>query len=506
MPNDGDHPLGGTAVITKVQRLLAIDFVVDQRRRQLGRFAMQVCLGMLVAPIILTLPAQVTSSRAAVPPSGRFDALERVINTAMRDRGIPGVAVIVTEGRDVTYRRAFGISDIESGAPMSTSLLTQVGSVTKVVTALLAADMQLAGEVDLDVPIGRYATGLSPRLSSITLRRLLSQTAGLRDEPADSGRQDGSALLEYARTVPDAAQILPPGEAFSYSNLGFALGGLTLQQSVHVPFDRLLQDRVLLPLQMGHATMRLPDAATYPRAAGHAPDSTGRLRVVRPVANDARYWPAGYLWASAEDLAELVRLFLHTPSRASHPRLAAAADSLLVRRVEVPGLPNSAQYGYGMFVDQWHGVRRAWHPGAMPGFSALIELLPDRDVGVVVVANRDGLRLDEIAEAALESGGVFPNESSSADSVVASAVSGSLLQSLEGRFLGRFPLELQYRDGQLLLTRFGTTLPVVPLGDDRYLIVNPGTGRQETFKIIPSSGSRPAYIQMFLWAFPRVRQ
>ncbi|MFN8570463.1 MAG: serine hydrolase domain-containing protein [Gemmatimonadaceae bacterium] len=507
MPNDArglQHRVTRTGSTLRSITAGSLDFVFrwpfPARRLLLVNLALVTWSGAVV------LPAQVTSTRSASPAPGRFDALERVISTDMRNRGIPGIAVTIVEGDEVAYRRAFGIADIESGAAMSTQLLTQVGSVTKVATALMAIDMQLAGEVDLDAPIQRYVSGLSPRIGALTLRRLLSQTSGLRDEPADSGRQDPNALLEYARSVPDAAQVLPAGEAFSYSNLGFALGGLALQEAGRAPFDQLLRDRVLRPLLMGQATMRLSDAATYPRAAGHAPDSTGRLRIVRPIANDTRYWPAGYLWASAEDLTELVRLFLRTSVRASTPRLAAAADSLMVSRTNVEGLPDSAQYGFGMFIDRWHGVRRVWHPGSMPGYSALIEILPERGVGVVVVANRDGLRLDAIAERALESVAVLPNGGTDADSLVAAPVSSTLLQSLEGRYTGRFSLDLTYRDGQLFLTRFGTTLPVVTLGGDRYAVRVPGAPRADVFKIVPAAGSRPAYIEMFLWAFPRVRR
>src|SRR6185436_3635303 len=113
---------------------------------------------------------------------------------------------------------------------------------------------------------------VNPRVGALTLRALLSQTSGLRDEPADSGRQDESALLQYVRSISDSAFQLPAGTAFSYSNPGFALAGLVLQEAAHTPYAQLMNDRIMRPLAMGHSTFRPMDAMTYGRAAGHAPD------------------------------------------------------------------------------------------------------------------------------------------------------------------------------------------------------------------------------------------
>lgn len=474
-------------------------------RRQVNWRRVSCTHGVLLAmAFAIRLQAQVTSSRSAEAGQSRFATLERTIAAEMLTKGIPGVAVVVVEGGRATYRRAFGIADVERGTPMAAELLAQVGSVTKVVTALLAGEMANRGEVDLDAPIAKYVSGLGARIGALTLRQLLTQTSGLRDESADSGRQDESALLEYARTVPDSAIRLPAGEAFSYSNLGFALGGLALQEAAHRPYAQLAQERVLRAMLMGEATFRPMDAMTFPRAAGHAPDSTGRLQVVRPVANDTRYWPAGYLWASADDLALLLRLLMHGRLDVeAPPSLAAAVDSMLVSRTAVPGMPFDAHYGYGMFLDSWHGARRAWHPGEMPGYSTLIEFLPDQRIGVVVTANRDGIRLDKIAETALETLVALPGESETR--AQGASPGATAPPGLEGTYVARFPLELHYRDGRLLLRRFGNELPVTPLGGTRFSVQAAGAPAPDVFRIVPATSRHPAYIQMFLWAFPRVQ-
>ena len=459
----------------------------------------------VLACVGVTSEAQVTDSRGGAPGLTRYAILERTIRQEMLAKGIPGVAVAVIENGRVSYRHAFGIADVETGLPMSTELLVQIGSATKTVTGLLANAMAVSGEVSLDAPLSHYVTGLASRVGALTLRMLLSQSSGLRDEAADSGKQDEGALLQYARSISDSAFQLPAGEAFSYSNPGFALAGLALQEAAHTPYAQLVNDRVVRPLMMGHATLRPMDAMTYSRAAGHAPDPSGRLRVVRPVANDTRYWPAGYLWASADDMALLLRALMLRGQASDVPAaLTAAADSILTTRVPVPGMPNDAHYGYGLFVDHWHGAQRAWHPGAMSGYSTLFEFLPAQRLGIVVLANRDGIRLDRIAETALETLAVLPGDDE-AEPLPAMSSNEGLLRSFEGVYVARFPLELHFRDGHLVLKRFGVDLIITPLGGERYSVQPNDASRPDVFRIVPAAGKRPAYIQMFLWAFPRVR-
>ena len=132
------------------------------------------------------------------------------------------------------------------------------------------------------------------------------------------------------------------------------------------------------------------------------------------------------VWAHArcaDDMALLLQVLMLHSQRSNVPAaLTAEADSIQVPRVLVPGMPNDAPYGFGLFVDRWHGAQRAWHPGAMSGYSTLFEYLPAQRVGIVVLANRDGIRLDRIAEAALETLIVLPGE---ADAVAESAMNAN---------------------------------------------------------------------------------
>ena len=131
------------------------------------------------------------------------------------------------------------------------------------------------------------------------------------DEPDEFGPQGEEGLAAYPRTWTSEYCLLPPGRAFSYSNSGFALAGLALQEADKKPFADVMRARVLAPLGMPRTTFRPTEAMTWPLAVGHRRDKEGKFTVVRPLANDARLWPAGTLYSSANEMARLAVALLN---------------------------------------------------------------------------------------------------------------------------------------------------------------------------------------------------
>ena len=459
----------------------------------------------------ITLGALAATAAAAplAAQSGNWDVLERVTADVMRTTKTPGLQVVVVRGDSVVYARGFGVADVETGAPMTPDLLAQVGSLTKPFTAALALTVARPGTLGLRAPISRVVSGLRPKFGALTLSQLLSQTAGLGDREGSYGTSDEGALLRAAREMPDSVAFLPPGLSFSYSNIGFALAGLATQESAKQPFADLMRDRLLRPLGMMKSTMRPLEAATYPRAQGHKLTQQGdSVVVVRPIADDTRIWPAGYLYTSAREASRFVIALVNggrIDGRQALP--VGVTDSMFATHVALPGMPNATRYGYGMFIDSLRGQESMWHPGSMPGFSTLVRMIPARHVGVVIIANRDEVRMDRVAEAALEDAlrplGVPFAASPTVAARLPQPAAGVRLADYVGTYANRFSFELRLKDDGLVLRRFGAELPVVPLGDDTFAVQTPGSPTVDRFSVVPARGTTPAFGQMFLWTFPR---
>jgi Beta-lactamase len=231
--------------------------------------------------------------------------------------------------------------------------------------------------------------------------------------------------------------------------------------------------------------------------------------VVRPIADDTRIWPAGYLYTSAREASRFVIALLNRGRLDGRQVLpSGVADSMLATHVRLPGMANGTRYGYGMFLDTLRGHESAWHPGSMPGFSTLVRMIPSRRVGVVIIANRDEVRLDRIAEAALEDAlrpsGVPFSIPATVTERIPTPAPGVRLADYVGTYANRFSFEIRLTNGGLVLRRSGAELPIVPLGINMFAVQAPGANAVERFAVVPANGDRPAYAQMFLWTFPRV--
>lgn len=458
--------------------------------------------------LAIVVVAAIADRLAAQHPS--WSQLERTVPEVMQSTRTPGMQVVVVRGDSVIYARGFGVADIETGAPMTPDLLVQVGSLTKPFTAALALSVAHGRALDLRAPVSRVITGLRPKIGAVTVSQLLSQTAGLGDREGTYGTNDEAELLRAARSWPDSLAFLPPGLSFSYSNVGFTLAGLAAQEAARRPFADLMRERVLRPLGMTTATMRPLEAATRPRAQGHKVTAAGdSIIVVRPVANDTRIWPAGYLWANGREAARFVIALMNggrVDGRQALP--AGVTDSMSATHVRVTGMANGTRYGYGMFLDTLRGHESAWHPGSMPGHSALVRMLPAQRVGVVVLANRDEVRLDRVAIAALEdamrAAGVAFAAPQTAPGLLPAPATGVRLDDYAGTYANRFSFTLTVENGSLVLERFGAKLPVVPLGNNRFAVLPRGATAAERFSVVPAATGRAAYAEMLLWTFPRV--
>jgi CubicO group peptidase (beta-lactamase class C family) len=240
--------------------------------------------------------------RPGLIPSSDF--LKARCASLARQYGVPGAQLALYErGRTVTVE----VGELDQcGARVTVDSAFPIGSITKVFTATLAMTLVADGDLDLDTPVGEYAADLG-HLDGITLRHLLSHTAGLDGGPDGSEVATLSArryLARYGRRT-----VLPPGRAFSYSNTGYILVGALVEAVCGMSWAEAVESIVLRPLGIeptlvcGHSAVVRHSAVGRPVAVGHA-SSGGRPRPVRQTLAPVQA-PAGALATSAADLVRL---------------------------------------------------------------------------------------------------------------------------------------------------------------------------------------------------------
>jgi CubicO group peptidase (beta-lactamase class C family) len=462
----------------------------------------------VVAPV-LTLAMLMTSVVAAQRPAAAVDfvPVERVVERLMSANGVPGAAVAIVRGDSVLYARGFGVASAESREPVTADMLFQVGSTSKMFTAAVVSILAGEGVLDLRREIGAHITGLDPALARLDAHHLLSQSAGLRDEPGNYGLQEESGLGTLARTWTGSHAILPQGTVFSYSNAGYALAGLLAESAARRPFADLVRERLFTPLGMTRSTYRPLEALTYPAAVGHAPPPDrppdAPAAVVRPYANNTGLWPAGFAYTSASELARLVIALLNQgriDGRMAIPQ--AVVRHMFTRHIAVPNVFERAGYGYGLFLGPYRGLESAWHDGQMPGFGAMVRMIPARREAVIVLLNRSNVRSDPVVDAAFDVLGVVA-PAAAVNAAPELSLRASDMAPLVGRYENRLVVELFERDGALYRRFGGQEQRVYRIGPNRYTVDPQRRARPMEFDIVPAANGRPAYVTLFLWALSR---
>jgi CubicO group peptidase (beta-lactamase class C family) len=274
-----------------------------------------------------------------------------------------------------------------------------IGSITKSFTATTAMVLVADGDLELDAPIADHLPELGTLAEQLTLRQLLSHTAGLPSGPDCADVPVRRYLAEHCR---ERSLVLPPGLGFSYSNLGFVLVGQVIAAITGMDWWEAVSSILLRPLGIEPATIAGAGAgAGRPVAVGHSVNAAaGRVRPVRQELATAEA-AAGALAMSAVDLVELGRLHLE-PGR---PQLLPAAYAARMRepvpQAEPFGLADG--WGLGLAIFDTDEVRWVGHDGNADGTACYLRVDPVGGWVIALTSNANtgmGLWQDLLAELA----------------------------------------------------------------------------------------------------------
>jgi len=329
---------------------------------------------------------------AAESDSPALRTLDRELEILVKDpeRPIASLSVVAIRDGRVVYERQFGFRHIDKADPTKGSTLYRVASITKLVTALGVMRLVEQGKLDLDEDIGKY---LGYRLRNphfpdtpLTLRSLLSHTSSLRD---DAGYVFGPGH-DMRRFLESGGKLwspkAPPGAYFAYCNLASGVIGTVMERVTGERFDRLMRRLVIAPLGMsgGFNVGELPaervgDIATLYRKAtagdeqvwnpkgpwiAQSDDYAAKAPANRAPpnyvigSNGALMSPQGGLYASATDLARVMRMLMNRGTidgkRFLDPR---TVDAMFVRQWKWNGTNgeswNETMQAWGLGNQQW---------------------------------------------------------------------------------------------------------------------------------------------------------
>ena len=346
----------------------------------------------------------------------RIAQLSAFVQNSMKLLGIPGVGMALLDHDKVVFRGGFGVRELGKPEKVDENTLFMAASNTKGMTTLLLAELVDEGRLRWDEPVVQayapFKLGDTETTKKVLVKNLICACTGLP-------RQDLEWLFEFKNATPESEMKLlgtmqPTskfGEVFQYSNLMATAAGYIGGHIVHpnlelgVAYDKAMQTMVFDRLKMNVTTFDYAKALAGNHGSPHGDDVDGKPAVASMAFNYSIYpaRPAGGVWTSSGDLIKYVQLEMDKGKMPDGKHLVSA-ENLLARRAPQIALGEDATYGMGLEVSTKYGVPVLSHGGSMGGFKSNWYLLPDSQIGAVILTNADtgGMLLGPFSRRLLE--------------------------------------------------------------------------------------------------------
>ena len=325
-------------------------------------------------PLAAAFAQQITPAERA-----RIDSAVTAILTGT---GAPSASIAVVRGGQIVYEQAYGDARVEPSTRATPAMRYSIGSVSKQFTATAVLLLAEDGKLSLDDRVAKWLPDLT-RAGDVTIRQLLSMTAGYQDYwPQDYVFTDmqrpttaDAIMARWAKKPLD----FDPGSKWQYSNTNYVIAAAIVESVAGMPFMTFLRQRVLTPL-------RLTSAADFNEGPLSSSDAGAYLRnalgPLRPAPKEGKGWlfGAGQLAMTAHDLAlwnisVMNRSLLREPSYQQQQTDMLLSDGL------------STRYGLGVSLSAPNGRRRVSHGGAVSGYTTTNEMYPEERAAITVFTN-----------------------------------------------------------------------------------------------------------------------
>ncbi len=344
-------------------------------------------------------PAPLPTPQAPAAGTLGDGRLDEILEWARNSQNLPAVAAIVIRRGQVVEKGAVGLRSTQASVRVTTSDQWHIGSMTKSMTATLAAILVEDGLINWDTrPIDVWpeiAGRIDSGFRDTTLRQLLSHTSGMKRDDSYGPAANGAAGTLMQKRRAWAEEVLSQRPEFaagtwSYSNIGFMVAGAMLEARAQTPYETLLTNRVFAPLGMSHSGFGTPGTAgALDQPLGHWSRASGFDPEQPTAANEdvLAVTPAGLVHVTLDDFAAYLQAhlagergvggILTTESFRTLHTVVASDYALGWGKVANSSGLNAVTFGH-------NGSNLRW-------FSAMW-FAPSLDVGVMVVTNGGGDR------------------------------------------------------------------------------------------------------------------
>lgn len=365
----------------------------------------------LALSLVLLLP--VSAQKMLLLPKEAVAEMEKLAREAMTRSGTPALSVSAGKQGEVLWSKAYGLADVELGAPAGNETRFRTASIAKSMTAVAVVQLAEAGKIDLDGDIAAYVPEWKGKPSGTTVRRLLGHLGGIRHYKG-GGESAGTAfyptLAASLELFAGDPLVHEPGSKYRYTTYGYTLLGRAVETASGMSFREYMAGRVWGPASMKHTGIDDQRLVVKGRAKGYSKMTEDLWKslpadwqgIVAPgdVVNAALHdtsmkIPGGGMLTTSSDLVRFGLALL------GGGLVSKESAELLWTPLE-DGSGTSTNYGLGFGIDRASEGRIVQHSGGQAGASSMFML--DRESGAVVgvMANMDGAGVGGLARKILD--------------------------------------------------------------------------------------------------------
>lgn len=325
----------------------------------------------------------------------------------MKKYNVNGSSFVVVHDGKVVVNKGYGYADKEKNIPVTKDTVFQIGSVTKTFTALAVMQQVDKGKLKLDQDVQKYFGGLQiPNQTGkpLTLFDMLTYTSGvdfpdLTNITGPEYINDSIPMKEFfSKHMPTV--VRPPGEVYTYDNVGFALAGFAVENVTNTLFSKYMEKNIFKPLNMKSTSMSFtPDllekmATPYGPTGDPIPTSGSGLRDT----------PQGGILSTAEDMSKYMIMQLQK-GKFKDKEIASKKSMDMMHAYQVfddktiPVATIGFETPFNEFANGQHVVIKG---GSMPGHQALLILVPEQKTAFFMSYNNDSMMSVDIYETLMD--------------------------------------------------------------------------------------------------------
>lgn len=330
--------------------------------------------------------------------------LDEVVQAAMKEFEVPGIAVGVIQDGKVVHLKGYGVRKLGERVPVTEKTLFGIASNTKAFTAAALAMLVDEQKLDWDQRVVDILPSFQMSDPYVTremrIRDLLVHRSGLALGAGDlmyfpEGDYSPAEVLRRLRHVPLSTSLR---SSYAYDNILYLVAGAVIEQASGTPWERFIRERIFHTLGMARSRTSLDDVAAGEDVAAPHADVDGVLRAIRPDRVSACA-PAGAIQSSVEEMLAWVRMQL-SAGETANGRLFSEKQSremwtphifmpIARQQKELAALqPNFQAYALGWVTYDYRGQRIVYHTGGLSGMVTRVTLVPEKKLGIVVFTNQ----------------------------------------------------------------------------------------------------------------------